>query len=154
MTTRNIGAALLLGVLAASSAAAADRAALHAAIQGRWRADNKQVAEQVPGWKDMNAAQRGSVMAMIPPLNFEITADRIVWKATGPEDQDEPLTYTIAGVEGSRLKLNGRNVDGEQKSFTLEVLGPDTLKLTSPDAPSLRLEREPPPPAPSPSAKP
>ena len=154
MTTRNIGAALLLGVLAAGSAAAADRAALHAAIQGRWRADNKQVAEQVPGWKDMNAAQRGSVMAMIPPLNFEITADRIVWKATGPEDQDEPLTYTIASVEGSRLKLNGRNVDGEQKSFTLDVLGPDTLKLTSPDAPSLRLERDPPSQPPPSPAKP
>jgi hypothetical protein len=135
-------AALLAGALAAAPALAADRAALHAAIQGRWRADNKQVAEQVPGWKDMTAAQRGSVMAMIPPLNFEITADRIVWKATGPDDQDEPLTYTIAGADGSRLKLSGRNADGEQKSFTLEVLGPDTLKLTSPDAPSLRLERE------------
>jgi hypothetical protein len=101
----------------------------------------------------MTAAQRGSVMSMIPPLNFEITADRIVWKATGPADQDEPLTYTIAGVDGSKLKLNGRNVDGDQKSFTLEVLGPDTLRLTSPDAPSLRLEREPaasPSPAPTP----
>jgi hypothetical protein len=93
-------------------------------------------------------------MAMIPALNFEITADRIVWKATSPEDQDEPLTYTIAGVDGSKLKLSGRNADGEQKSFTLEVLDPDTLKLTSPDAPSLRLEREiPASPAPSPASK-
>ena len=160
MNTRNpfrrrAAAALLAGALAATPALAADRAALHAAIQGRWRADNKQVAEQVPGWKDMTAAQRGSVMAMIPPLNFEITADRIVWKATGPDDQDEPLTYTIAGADGTKLKLSGRNADGEQNSFTLEVLGPDTLKLTSPDAPSLRLEREAaavPPPAPSPPA--
>ena len=149
---RHSAALLLAALLAAAPAAAADRAALHAAIQGRWHADNKQVAEQVPGWKDMTAAQRGSVMAMIPPLNFEITADRIVWKATGPDDQDEPLTYTISAVEGSKLKLSGRNADGEQKTFTLEVLGPDTLKLTSPDAPSLRLEREPAP-SPSPPAK-
>lgn len=148
--SRARAAALLLCALLAAPAAAADRAALHAAIQGRWRADNRQVAEQVPGWKDMTAAQRGTVMAMIPALNFEITADRIVWKATGPDDQDEPLAYTITGAEGSKLKLSGRNADGEQKSFTIEVLGPDTLKLTSPDAPSLRLEREP---AASPPAK-
>ena len=154
---RAAGAALLAAALAAP-AAAADRSALHAAIQGRWHADNKQVAEQVPGWKDMTADQRGSVMAMLPVLNFEITADRIVWKATSPEDQDEPLNYTIAGVEGAKLKLSGRNQEGEQKAFTLEVLGPDTLRLTSPDAPSLRLQRDPPaspspPPAPPPEKR-
>jgi hypothetical protein len=150
---RAAGPAAFLAVALAAPAAAADRAALHAAIQGRWHADNKQVAEQVPGWKDMSADQRGSVMAMLPILNFEITADRIVWKATSPDEEDEPLAYTIAGVEGAKLKLSGRNSEGEQKTFTLEVLGPDTLRLTSPDAPSLRLQRDvaasPPPPPPA-----
>jgi hypothetical protein len=131
----------LAAALAALPVAAAETAALHAAIQGRWRADNKQVAAQAPGWKDMTPAQRQKVLAVIPPLNFEITSDRIVWKATGPDEQDDRLTYTITGVDGRTLKLNGKNADGEQKAFTIEVLGPDALALSSAEAPSLRLDR-------------
>jgi hypothetical protein len=149
------GAAALLAALGAV-AAHADTASLHTAIQGRWRADNRQVAEQVPGWKEMTAAQREKVLAVIPPLDFEITAAKIVWKAASPGDQDEPLTYKVVGAQDRTLKLSGTNADGEKKDFTIEVLGPDALKLSSPEAPSLRLERvvsASPSPAPSPSPK-
>lgn len=134
---------LVLLAVVAVPAAAADKESLHTAIQGRWHADNKSVAEQVPGWKTMSPKQRETVLAILPPLDFEITADRIVLKATGTDDPDEPLAYTIAGVEGQKLKLTGKDASGEQKTFTVEVLGPDLIEMTSPDGAPLRLARVP-----------
>jgi hypothetical protein len=146
---------VLVVALAGAFAFAADTAALHSAIQGRWRADNKSVAEQVPGWKGMTAKQRETVLAVIPPLNFEITADHVILKATSPDDQDEPLAYTITGAEGQSLKLIGKDQSGETKPFTIEVLGADALKMTSTEGPALRLDRVPPgQPSPSPSPSP
>ena len=133
---------VLLAVMAAP-AAAADKESLHTAIQGRWHADNKTVAEQVPGWKTMSPKQRETVLAILPPLDFEITADRIVLKATSADDPDEPLVYSIAGMEGQKLKLTGKDASGEQKTFTVEVLGPDLIEMTSPDGAPLRLARVP-----------
>jgi len=71
------------------------------------------------------------------------TADRIVLKAASTDDPDEPLAYTIAGVEGRKLKLAGKDTSGELKTFTVEVLGPDLIEMTSPDAAPLRLARVP-----------
>lgn len=143
MTIRVPGVVKALVVLAALAvpAAAADKESLHAAIQGRWHADNKSVAEQVPGWKTMSAKQRETVLAILPPLDFEITADRIVLKAPGNGDPDEPLPYTINGVDGQTLKLTGKDTSGEQKTFTIEVVGPDAIVMTSPDGAPLHLAR-------------
>jgi hypothetical protein len=133
----------LLAVVAALAvpARAADKESLHAAIQGRWHADNKAVAEQVPGWKTMSAKQRETVLAILPPLDFEITADRIILKAAGNGEPDEPLPYTINGVEGQKLKLTGKDASGEQKPFTIEVAGPDAIVMTSAEGAALRLAR-------------
>lgn len=125
------------------AAAAPDTAALHAAIQGRWRADSRSLAEQVPGWKTMSARQRETVLAILPPMNFEITADRIVLKASGRDEQDEPVTYTITKADGRKLDLAATDGAGEKKRITVEVLGPDLLQLSSPDSPPLRLTRAP-----------
>lgn len=135
--------AVALALSLQASPAAPDPAALHAAIQGRWRADSKSLAEQVPGWKTMNARQRETVLAVLPPMNFEITADRIVLKASGRDEQDEPVTYAITGMEGRTLKLGATDAEGEKKVVTVEVLGPDLIQLKSAESPPLRLTRVP-----------
>jgi hypothetical protein len=132
-----------------AAAAGADTAALHAAIQGRWRADVRALAEQVPGWKSMSPRQRETVLAILPPMIFEITADRIVLEAAGPGEEDEPVRYTVSGSEGRKLRLDATDAAGEKKRVSVEVLGPDLVQLTSAEGPPLRLNRvRPDPPTP------
>ena len=133
--------ALVPLLLALQAAAGADTGSLHDAIQGRWRADTKALAEQVPGWKTMSPRQRETVLAILPPMNLEITADRIVLKASGPGEQDEPATYAITGAEGRKLKLATTDAAGEKKTLTVEMPGPDLLILTPAEGPPLRLLR-------------
>jgi hypothetical protein len=89
----------------------------------------------------MSAKQRETVLAILPPLDFEITADRIVLKAADKADPDEPLPYTVNGAEGQKLKLTGKDTSGETKTFTIEVVGPDAIVMTSPDGAPLKLAR-------------
>jgi hypothetical protein len=132
-------AALVLA--AALPALAADSASLHKSIQGRWRADPRSVAEQTPEWKGMTEDQRAKALSMIPTLEFDISATRIVFLAPGTEDKDEPLDYRVLGAEGRKLKLTGRDATGAEKPFTIEVAGADTLHLAVPDAPVFKLVR-------------
>ena len=134
---------ILLALALQSPAPVPDAASLHGSIQGRWRADGKALAEQVPGWKTMSPRQRETVLAIFPPMNFEITADRIVLKASGQGEQDEPVTYTVAGSEGKKLKLAVTDAAGEKKTVTVELLGPDLIQMSSPESPPLRLNRVP-----------
>lgn len=134
---------IVLALALQAAAAVPGAASLHGAIQGRWRADSKALAEQVPGWKTMNARQRETVLAIFPPMNFEITADRIVLKAAGQGEQDESVSYTLAGTEGKKLRLAVTDAAGEKKTVTVEVLGPDLILMSSPGSPPLRLNRAP-----------
>ena len=149
---RNVKAGLALGVLvAAAAAAAADQATLAKTMQGRWRADSTSIAEQTPQWKTMTPEQREIVLGMVPTLEFDISATRIVFRAPTPEDKDEPLDYKVLGAEGQKLKLSGKDATGNEKTFTIEVAGPDTLYMAVPDAPVFKLVRvKPASPAPRP----
>jgi hypothetical protein len=147
---RNFEAVLAVAVLAAASAAAADQATMHKSIQGRWRADSRSIAEQTPEWKNMTAEQRSLALSLVPSLEFEIGPTRIVFLAPGKEDKDEPLDYTVVGVDGQKLKLKGKDATGSEKAFTIEVAGPDTLHLAVPDAPVFTLVRVKPSASPSP----
>jgi hypothetical protein len=143
-------AGLAVGVLVAT-AAWADQATLAKTMQGRWRADSASIAEQTPEWKTLTPAQREIVLGMVPTLEFEISATRILFKAPTKEDKDEPLDYTVVGVEGRKLKLSGKDATGNEKTFTIEVAGPDTLYMAVPDAPVFKLVRvKPASPAPRP----
>jgi hypothetical protein len=124
-----------------AAGAAADQASLHKTIQGRWRADGKSIAEQTPQWKTMTEKQREVVLSLVPSLEFDISATRIVFLAPTKEDKDETLAYTVLGLEGQKLKLSGRDPTGEEKPFTIEVVDPDTLHLAVPDAPVFKLVR-------------
>ena len=133
--------AVLAGSVLAAAAAGADQAELARTIQGRWRADSKSIAEQTPEWKTMTPGQRELALSMVPTLHFEIGATRIVFLAPTKEDKDDPLDYKVLGVEGQKLKLSGKDSTGAEKTFTIEVAGPDTLHLAVPDAPVFTLVR-------------
>lgn len=137
---RNVKAGLAVGVLVAA-AAWADQAALARTMLGRWRADSTSIAEQTPEWKTLTPAQREIVLGMVPTLEFEISATRILFKAPTKEDKDEPLDYKVLGAEGQKLKLSGKDATGNEKTFTIEVAGPDTLYMAVPDAPVFKLVR-------------
>ena len=131
--SRHWAAVLALALTPAAAVAqppAMDREALHKAMQGRWQADKRKVAESDPEWKTRSAEQRKLLLELMPEMSFEFTATRLTLLAEGG-DEARHFDYKVVGAKDRTLRLRGRAPDETQdEEINVEVVDEHTLRMT------------------------
>lgn len=124
--------------LAAAAASAGDDPGR--ALRGKWTLDKALMAEAMPVYATVSPAEQKALkekLSQMPDARFEITDTQISFAWFGqPADT---ATYRVVASKGSRLELEvvSRTANGkdEVSQTTAEIMGPDVVRLTMPDAP-------------------